>query len=80
MILQNQEEEKRLANLKENTRNITEVVQAGKLKEVIEKSKQPVRTEVTEEERRGRDESTLKLIEQIRKVVEEEEKLETNVK
>ena len=80
MILQKQDQEKTLVDLKENTKKITEVAQAGKLKEVIDQSKQPVRTKVTEEERRGRDEATLKLIEELRKAVEEEEKLKTDVK
>ena len=51
MILQKQDEDKKLADLKENTKKITEAAQTGNLKEVIEKSKQFVRTEVTEEER-----------------------------
>ena len=80
MILEKQDQEKTLANLKENTKKITETARAGNLKEVIEKSKQPVRTQVTKEERRGRYEATLRLIEQIRKAAEDEEKLKTDVK
>ena len=40
MILEKQAEEKTLADLKKNTKKIAEVVQAGNLKEVIDKSKQ----------------------------------------
>ena len=35
------------------------------------KSKQPVTTKTTREERRGRDEATLKLIEEIRRETQE---------
>ena len=73
MILEKQDQEKTFADLKENTKKIVKLVQTGNLKEVIEKSKQPVSTEVTEEERRGRDEATQILIEQIMKEVEDEE-------
>ena len=80
MILEKKDQEKTLADLKKNTKKLTEVAHAGNLKEVIDKSKHPVNTEVTEEERRGRDAATLRLIEQIRKAAEEEEKLKTDVK
>ena len=46
---------------------------------VIDKSKQHVSTKMTEEERRGRFEATLKLIEQIIRETKEEEKPKTNV-
>ena len=39
MILEKKDHEKTLADLKKNTKKIVEVVQAGKLKEVIDKSK-----------------------------------------
>ena len=39
-----------------------------------------VRPEVTKEQRRGRDEATQRLMEQISKAVEEEEKLKPDVK
>ena len=80
MILDKKEQEKTLADLKKNTQKIVEVVQARNLKEVIDKSKQTVSTKTTEEQRRGRDEGTLKLIEQIRREYEEEEKFKTDVK
>ena len=69
-----------MADLKKTTKKIAEIVQAGNLKEVIDKSKQPVNTKVTKEEKRGRDKATLRLIEQNRKVAEEEEKLKIDVK
>ena len=74
MILEKQDQENTLAYLKKNTKKIAEAAQAGNFKEVIEKSKQPISTEVPKEERRGRDEATLRLIEQIRKAVEAEDK------
>ena len=80
MILEKQEQENTLADLKKKTKKITEATHAGNLKEVIEKSKQPVRTEVTEDERIGRDEAILRTIEKIRKAAEEDEKLKTDVK
>ena len=69
-----------MVDLKKNTKKIVEAIQDGNLNKVIDKSKQPISTEVTKEERRGRDEATLRLIEQIRKVVEDVEKLKTDVK
>ena len=75
MILEKQAEEKTLVGLKKNTKKIVEVVQAGNLKKVIDKSKQPISTGVTEEEGRGRDKATLRLTEQIKKFVEDEERL-----
>ena len=80
MILEKQDQKKTLAELNENTKKITEAAQARKLKKIIDQSKHPVRPKVTEDKRRGRDEATLKLIEEIRKAVEEEEKLKTDVK
>ena len=80
MILEKQDHERRLADFKASTKEITEVVKAGNLKEVIEKSKNPGSSSVTEKEREGKDEATLRLIERIRKETEEEEKLMTDVK
>ena len=78
MFLEKKDQEKKLVDLRENTKENTEVVKDGNLKEVIEKSKSPVNT--TEEERTGRDEATLRLIERIRREAEEEEKLKTDLK
>ena len=50
------------------------------LHDIDQRFEQPVRIEVTEDEMRGRDEATIKMIEQIRKAAEEEEKLKTDVK
>ena len=57
-----------MADLRKNTKEIVDVVQAGNLKEVIEKSKTPVNSE----ENKGKDEATLRLIEHIRKADAEE--------
>ena len=46
----------------------------------METSRKHDNTSVTEEEKRGKDEATLRLIEKIRREVEEEEKLKTDVK
>ena len=80
MIKERQNQEKELADLKENTRKLTEAAKDGNLKKVIETSKKHVSTSVAEEERRGEDEATLRLIERIMLEVEEEEKLKTDVK
>ena len=80
MILEKQDQERKLADFKASTKEITEAAKAGKLKEIIEKSKKPSSSSVTEKEREGRDEATLRLIERIRKETEEEEKLMTDVK
>ena len=69
-----------MADFKASTKEITEAAKARKFKEVIEKSKKPSSSSVTEKEREGRDEATLRLIERIRKETEEEEKLMTDVK
>ena len=53
MILAKQAEQMTLTDLRKNTKEITDAVQDGNLKEVIEKSKKPVSNEVTEEEKRG---------------------------
>ena len=62
MALEKKDQERKLAVFKASTKEITEAAQAGNLKEVIEKSKQLVSTEVTEDETKGRDAATLKLI------------------
>ena len=80
IILEKNDEEKTLDDLKDKIKKTTEAVLAGNLKEVIDKSKQPFSTEFTKIERRGRDKATLRLIEQIRKATEDEENLKTNVK
>ena len=80
MILEKQVEQMTLTDLSKNTNEITNVVHAGNLKEVIEKSKKPVSNEVIEEQNRGNDESTLRLIEQIRKAEAYEAKLLAEVK
>ena len=77
IILDKQEQEKTLADLKEKTQKIDEAVHVGNFKEIIDKSKQHVNTE---DQRRGRDEATLKLIEKLIREYEEEEKLKTDVK
>ena len=69
-----------MADFKASTKEINKAAKAGKLKEIIEKSKKTSSSSVTDEEREGRDEATLRLIERIRKETEEEEKLMTYVK
>ena len=69
-----------MADLRANTKKITEAVKAENLKEVIESSREHDNTSVTEEEKKGKDEATLRLIEKIRSEVEEEEKLKIDVK
>ena len=76
MILEKQDEKMTLTDLRKNTKEITDVVQDGNLKEVIEKSKKPV----TKEEKRGKGEATLRLIEQIQKDEVDEAKLQAEVK
>ena len=71
MALEKKDQERKLGAFKASTKEITEAAQDGNLKEVIEKSKQPVSTKVTKDERKGRDATTLKLIEQIRKETED---------
>ena len=80
MILEKQDQERKLVDFKASTKEITEAAKAGNLKEVIEKSKKPGSSSVTEKEREGKDEATLRLIERIRKETEEEEKMKTDVK
>ena len=80
MIKGRQTPEKELADLRANTKKITEATKAGILIEVIETSKKNVSTSVIEQERIGKDEATLRLIERIRREVEEEEKLKTYMK
>ena len=80
MIKEQQNQEKELDDLRANTKKITEAVKTGNLKEVMESSRKHDSTSVTKEEKRGKDEATLRLIEKIRREVEEEEKLKTNVK
>ena len=77
MILEKQDQERKLADFKASTKEITEATKAGNHKEVIKKSKKPGSSSVTEKEREGKDEATLRLIERIRKETEEEEKLKT---
>ena len=50
MILEKQEQERQLADFKSQTKEITEAAKAGKLKEVVEKSKQPSRSSAAERE------------------------------
>ena len=45
----------------------------------MESSRKHDNTSVTEEEKRGKDEATLRLIEKIRREVEEEEKLKIHM-
>ena len=61
MVLAQQVEQMILTDLRKNTKELADTVQAGNLKEVIENSKKPV----SEEAKRGKDEATLRLIEQI---------------
>ena len=79
-LLEEEDQEKKLADLRAHMKEITNAAHVGNLKEVIQKSKNSVSTRVIEEEIRGRDEATLRLIEEIRREVEDEEKLKTNVK
>ena len=80
MILAKQDQERKLADLKASTKEIIEAAKAGKLKEINEISKKPNSSSVDEQEREGRDEATLRLIEKIRRETKEEQKLQTNVK
>ena len=79
MILEKQVQERKLANFKASTKEITEATKAGKLKEIIKKSKKPNSSSVAEQEREGRDKATLRLIERIRRETEEEQWLQTDV-
>ena len=67
MALTVQDEQRTLDGLKKKTEEIIRAAQAGSLKEIIHKSKELVINNVIEEEKKGKDESTLRLIEQIRK-------------
>ena len=67
MILEKKDQERKLADFKASTKEITKAAKAGNLKEVIEKSKNLGCSSVTEKERKGKDEATLSLIERIRK-------------
>ena len=80
MILEKQDQERKLADFKASIKEITEAAKAGKLKEIIEKSKKPNRSSVVEQEKEGRDEATLRLVERIRRETEQEQKLQTYVK
>ena len=80
MILEKQDQERKLADFMASTKEITEAAKAGKLKEIIEKSKKPNSSSVAEQEREGKDEATLRLFERIRRETEEEQKLQTYVK
>ena len=80
MILEKQEHERQLADFKSKTKEITEAAKARTLKEVVEKSKKPSSSSTVEREREGRDKSTLRLIERIRKETEQEQKLQADVK
>ena len=42
MILEKQDQERKLAEFKASTKEITKAAKAGKLKEIIEKSKSPI--------------------------------------
>ena len=75
MILAKHDEKNTLVDLWKNTKEITYAVQAGNLKEVIEKSKKSVNNGVTNEEKKGKYEDTLRIIEQIRKAKKDEAKL-----
>ena len=75
MILEQQDQERNLADLKARTKEITDAAKAGNLKEVIEQSTNPGSSSVTKDERVGKDEATLRLIERIRRETEEEQKL-----
>ena len=52
MIKEQQNQEKELADLRANTKKITEAVKAGNLKKVMESSKKHDNTSVTEEEKK----------------------------
>ena len=67
MILEKQDHARQLADFKSSTKKIIEAAKAGKLKEFIEKSKNPISSSATEREREGRYEATLRLIERIRR-------------
>ena len=69
-----------LTYLRKNTKEIADVVHAGNLKEVIEKSKKPISNEVTDEEKKGKDEATLRIIEKIKKAEADKVKLLAEVK
>ena len=69
-----------MADFKASTKAITKDAKDGNLKEVNKKSKKSGNSSITEKEREGGDEATMRLIERIRKETEEEEKLMTNVK
>ena len=62
MILEKQDLERKLVDFKASTKEITEAAKDGKLKEIIEKSKTTSSSSVTDKEREGRDEATLRLI------------------
>ena len=74
MALAVQDEQRTLADLKKKTEEITRVVQARNLDEIIHKSKELVIKDVTEEEKKVKDEATLRLIEQIKRVEVEDAK------
>ena len=80
MILEMQEQDRQLVDFKSKTKEITEAAKAGKLKEVVEKTKKPSSSSAAEREREGRDEATLMLIERIKKETEQEQKLQADVK
>ena len=48
MILEKQDQERKLVDFKASTKEITEAAKAGKLKKVTEKSKRPGSSSVTE--------------------------------
>ena len=72
MILEQQNQERTLADFKAKTKAITDAAKAGNIKEVIDKSMKLGSSLVTEVERVGNDEATLRLIEKTRKESEEE--------
>ena len=72
-----------LVHTKQSLRNVKASVasaKAGKLKEIIEKTKKPSSSSVAEKEREGMDEATLRLIEIVRRETEQEQKLQTDIK
>ena len=69
MIKEQQNQEKELADLRANTKKISKSVKTENLKEVMESFTKHDSASVTEEEKRGKDEATLRLIEKIRREV-----------
>ena len=52
MILEKQDQERKLVDFKASTKEIIEAAKAGKLKEIIKKSKKPSSSSVTDTRKR----------------------------